>query len=1073
MRELIFFICFIGPIRIYSQYDSELLIKQFDTICINNSFQIASQNIDKYPTSIKFVDLKDSFGIENLADLLFKNFELLDSLTKYEEAECVLGEIVKIHEFHKDTEMIATVMSVRTYYNYSKANNVYLAKILAEKTVHLYSLFSHKDTSLVNHLAMQQNTIYHSLGIKKYIPFDNRYVFFQIHQLVENGELKEADSLLFTLNYYKLNAEEKSDYLRYLMTIRFYTGDEIGAVEDEILKFIKISNDEAYTILFTYSMYKFEKNDPRALDFLLDFNSIKCLFETQDDNAPTPLSTEFCSLFTYLKGLYLLLVKNDKNGKNLILSMINDATYDLNKVSSFKSLAYTQIGDIYLGDNKIDSAIYCLNLAKQFYDENQNDIIGRDQIYYLSAKIDEYLGNLPGAILFYEKKIQQGLEYNFLTNIIQDKIKLAELNIKSLRYDYARNLLNSINISDSWSIFDVQYYTNVKAILLIEEQNYSEAEFIITKAISKTDKNLLNIAKTQSLYYDNKLTLIEIAVRSNNYELAKLLFDEVANEAYNSDEDIFTNSGFILYLGLGYRINKVIGNNENAATIKGILEEEMQVYNSNEYRNIVVLINILGLDSELFDQEFLSKILEQYLYFYGIQQMSPYEAEYGNKIYYYYLKKYNIKSISYNSKLSRHIFDYQDSKYEENRYKNLFLYSTMRLNNSTSNFEEKSNLLMNTYHNYVSSTFGNLENELLTKILDKEALIRIVTYRIDNLNYYLAFVFQRGIDSISVLFLNNFDEKRVINEFQKVLDENDLISSKYIYETIWRPFEIILDDINKLTIIPSGVYSYINLNVIKNKESQYLVDQYTYIQYLFSLRGLSYQNIPFNNDLIYFIGNPSYSGLSSDNSFKGHTLLERSGNESGNWISLPNTQLEVENNVKVWNSNLTKVLLDTIANEENFHKIESPRILHIATHGFANQGQNDFDAGFVLANANLLRTSERNDGYVYARDISSMDFAYTELVTLSMCESGIGSNQLYSAISSLCNSFIVAGASNVMYSVVKVNDESTKYFMNSFYQYYSNSLNPTYSISKTMREIKEQFELPKYWGGFVLMTTSK
>ena len=68
---------------------------------------------------------------------------------------------------------------------------------------------------------------------------------------------------------------------------------------------------------------------------------------------------------------------------------------------------------------------------------------------------------------------------------------------------------------------------------------------------------------------------------------------------------------------------------------------------------------------------------------------------------------------------------------------------------------------------------------------------------------------------------------------------------------------------------------------------------------------------------------------------------------------------------------------------------------------------------------------------------------------------------------------IGAGASNVMYSVVKVNDESTKLFMNSFYQYYSNSLNPTYSISKAMREIKEQFELPKYWGGVFLFTNFK
>lgn len=1073
MKEISLLIFLIVPIPIYSQYDPYLLIKQFDTTCINNSFKIASESIEKYPPYKNLLDLKDSSDIENLADLLFKNFELLDSLAKYEEAECVLGEIVKIHEFNRDTEMIATVMSVRTFYNFSKIQNMHLAKLLSEKVVNLYSVFTKKDTSLINHFALQQNMIYHTLGIKEYIQIDNRYVFFQIHQLVESGDMKKADSLLFTLNYYKLSGEEKSDYLKYLITIRYYTGDEIGAFEDEILKATKTTNDEAYTILYFYSMYKFKKSDPGALDFLLNFDSKKCLFDLQSENSSTPLPSEFCSLFTYFKGMYLLMVKNDSNGKNLIMSVINDITYDMNKVSSFKSSAYIQVGDIYLGENTIDSAIYCLNLAKQFFDENQNDIFGRDQIYYLSAKIDEYLGNIPGAILFYEKKIKQCLEHSFITNIIQDKIKLAELNIKELRYDYARNLLNNIDISDASSIYDIQYYAKVKGILLIEEHNYSEAKVIIAKAISTMDKQSLKIAKTESLYFDNKLALIEILVRTTNYKLAKVLFDEISVEVYNSKEDIFTNSEFVLYLGLGYKINKVLGNIESASSIKLILVDELQEYNSNEYRNIDAVINILGLDSELIDQKFLSNILEQYLYFYEIRQMSPYEEEYGNRLFYYYLKKYDIRSISYNSKLSKYIFDYHDAKYEGKRYTNMFLYSTVRLNKSISNFDEKSNLLMNTYNNFVSSTYGNIENEMLTKIADKEALIRILTYNIDNLNYYLAFIFQRGIDSISVLFIDKIDEKKIISEFQVVLNEDNLISNQYIYETIWRPIESKLNDVNKLTIIPSGIFSYINLNVIKNKKNQYLVDQYSYIQYLFSLRGLSYQNIPFYNDSIYFIGNPSYSGLSSDNSFKGLALLERNGGENGNWISLPNTQTEVEKNGKLWNPKLTTILLDTSATEENLHKIISPRILHIATHGFVNQGQKDFGAGFVLANANLTKTNEWNDGYVYAKDIASMDFTYTDLVTLSMCESGIGSNQLYSAMNSLSNSFIVAGASNVMYSVVKVNDESTKYFMNSFYQYYSHSLNPTYSISKAMKDIKEQYDLPKYWGGFVMMTTLK
>jgi len=1073
MRELIFLICFIGPIKIYSQYDSELLIKQFDTICINNSFEIASQNIDKYPTSIKFVDLKDSFGIENLADLLFKNFELLDSLTKYEEAECVLGEIVKIHEFHRDTEMIATVMSVRTYYNFSKANNVYLAKILAEKTVHLYSLFSHKDTSLVNHLAMQQNTIYHSLGIKEYIPIDNKYYFFQIHELVESGDLKTADSLLLILDYNKLNVDDKSDFLRYLIAIRFLTGDEILEFESEILKFIKEANDEAYTVLYYYSLYKYMKNDQGALDFLLEFDNKNCQLKSQINTNSPPLPSNYCALFTYLKGSYLMMVNKDSNGKNLMLSVINDITLDLNDNSSFKSNVYFQIGDIYVQENKIDSAIYCLNLARQFYFENQNDISGQDQIYYLSAKIDEYLGNIPSAILNYEKKVQHSLKHKYLINLVQDKIKLAELNIKSLKIDQAQYLLDNIDNNEILSINDLQYYTSVRAILLMKKESFNEAKSLISESISLISSESIKSVKTNSLYFDNKLTLLEVAVRTNNFKLAKILFDEISSEVYNAEYNLFTNSRFILFLGLGYAINKETGNNDFANKLKIILNEELLAYASNEYRDIVALISILGVDSEVFDKDYLANLLTLYLDFYETRQVSSYEAEYGNKIFYYYLRKYGVQFISYNSKLSRYLINFQDLKDDERRSNNVFLNSTMRLNDPILSTVEKSSLLQNVYSNFVSSKFGNIENELLTKIAQNEALIKIMIFEIDSFKYYVTAIFKQGTDSISIVLLDKLSESRILDEFQRVLNENDAKSHQYLYEKLWLPMESQLLSIRKITIVPKGIYSSINLNVIKNGSKQYLVDKYDYIQCIYSLRSLTYQILPFLNDKIFFLGDPNYSGNLEENNFRGNILLERDGKRDGSWVALPNTKLEVENNIKYWNPKLSSLLIDTFATEEMFFKIQSPRILHIATHGFVNSMYRTFDPGFVLANANLQISDENSDGYIYSRDIAEMDFTYTELVTLSMCESGIGYSDLSSAISSLGNSFLIAGASNVMYSVAKVNDESTKFFMNSFYQYYSHSLNPTYSISKAMREIKERFELPKYWGGFVLMTTTK
>ena len=91
------------------------------------------------------------------------------------------------------------------------------------------------------------------------------------------------------------------------------------------------------------------------------------------------------------------------------------------------------------------------------------------------------------------------------------------------------------------------------------------------------------------------------------------------------------------------------------------------------------------------------------------------------------------------------------------------------------------------------------------------------------------------------------------------------------------------------------------------------------------------------------------------------------------------------------------------ATETAVKQIQSPRVLHIATHGFFLD-QDTFGlesetyehslvkSGLALAGANLPSLAAgSDDGLLTALEVTGMDLRATELVVLSSCDSGTGS----------------------------------------------------------------------------------
>ncbi|MGH8524140.1 MAG: CHAT domain-containing protein, partial [Gammaproteobacteria bacterium] len=140
----------------------------------------------------------------------------------------------------------------------------------------------------------------------------------------------------------------------------------------------------------------------------------------------------------------------------------------------------------------------------------------------------------------------------------------------------------------------------------------------------------------------------------------------------------------------------------------------------------------------------------------------------------------------------------------------------------------------------------------------------------------------------------------------------------------------------------------------------------------------------------------------------------------------------------------------------------SPRILHLATHGFiikdhrrytetANEnGEAEsrflppenplLNYGLALAGANRRFTPESlpedaEDGVLTAEDIAGLDLSATELVVLSACETGLGDVAVGEGVMGLRRAFILAGAKSLITSLWKVADLPTAVFMSRFYEY--------------------------------------
>ncbi|MBX2910365.1 MAG: CHAT domain-containing protein [Chitinophagales bacterium] len=360
------------------------------------------------------------------------------------------------------------------------------------------------------------------------------------------------------------------------------------------------------------------------------------------------------------------------------------------------------------------------------------------------------------------------------------------------------------------------------------------------------------------------------------------------------------------------------------------------------------------------------------------------------------------------------------------------------------------------------------------------------------------------------------DRRKILNNYRNGIDSG--MKEKLDFKNITQIDISFFKDKETIYVTTDDFLNKVNFETLTTKDKE---NKYSYLGDMFSIRLLSCgwdltkqeTSLKCTKSITLF-GYPNYA-LSENqrvqiaqkvNSDTTITALYRSSEAvTGNYVftPLPATKHEVEeigNNLKQkgWD---VQIYTGNSALEEQVKAVRSPRILHIATHGFFAEDikpetQSTFmgmdskaalenpmlRSGLAFAGAERTRTdttgvrlSSVEDGILTAEEVQYLNLDSTELVVLSACETGLGEIVNGEGVYGLQRAFRAAGAKSVLMSLWKVDDLATETLMKNFYKHWLDDgmtkHDALWQAKSDLRndKVHPEWAKPFYWGAFVLV----
>ncbi|MBE9119100.1 CHAT domain-containing protein, partial [Lusitaniella coriacea LEGE 07157] len=345
-------------------------------------------------------------------------------------------------------------------------------------------------------------------------------------------------------------------------------------------------------------------------------------------------------------------------------------------------------------------------------------------------------------------------------------------------------------------------------------------------------------------------------------------------------------------------------------------------------------------------------------------------------------------------------------------------------------------------------------------------------------------------------------------------------------ELVMQPIRSKLGNTKNILLSPDGQLNLIPFAALVDENEQYLVENYriTYLTTGRDLLRLAISNPAKQPPVL--VANPDY-----DNSDSGSTVASRTppnsrgtqeenntsplikGGQGGSrrssdienltFDALPGTAAEAAAIAPLLEN--VNLLTETKATENAVKQVQSPSILHIATHGFFLEVDlvaptaNPFDrdergllvvqarpgvtprprpprqqenpllrSGIVFAGFNN-RSSGTEDGVLTALEVANLNLRGTQLVVLSACETGLGEIANGEGVYGLRRALVMAGAESQAISLWRVSDEGTKDLMVKYYQRLLRGEGRSEALRQVQLEMLrgKEYSHPFFWGAFI------
>ncbi|WP_109831526.1 CHAT domain-containing protein [Reichenbachiella versicolor] len=336
------------------------------------------------------------------------------------------------------------------------------------------------------------------------------------------------------------------------------------------------------------------------------------------------------------------------------------------------------------------------------------------------------------------------------------------------------------------------------------------------------------------------------------------------------------------------------------------------------------------------------------------------------------------------------------------------------------------------------------------KIIDKE-----LDQGFEDQAHYVAFVIKQDSVIETVTWDRNIDFEKGLNLYKNAMRFG--LQDKLTFKIFWAPIQEHVGDVNRIYLSPDGIYHKLNPAVLFDHDrGKYVADE------------INITNITSGKDLIFaedkslkrearIFGNPDFSLVQTD-----VMRLKQ----------LPGAEEEAKDitgilDTRKWD---TESFYFKEATEDQIKQVKNPGVMHVATHGFFKDDPDHVDPLHSSGIFMSKQDSSVNDGILTAYEAMNLQLDETSLVVLAACETGLGTVKNGEGVFGLQRAFLVAGADNVLISLVKINDQAARRFMNLLYEQLKEVEDPQIAFFNARHIYREEDANPYNWGAYILVT---